>query len=137
MRLGRLWVGVGDGAKKILSLAVNISIPIAQASFRICIVYSLAYSYLYGYAMNRRSTPVGAEVKILSLVVNKSKLRLQQASFLNLSFVYSLAYPYLYDYVKKILSLAVNISIPIAQASFRICIVYSLAYSYLCKRLYS
>ena len=110
MRLGRLWVGVGDGAKKILSLAysylndfvkkilslaVNISIPIAQASFRICIVYSLAYSYLYGYAMNRRSTPVGAEVKILSLVVNKSKLRLQQASFLNLSFVYSLAYPYL------------------------------------------
>ena len=74
MRLGRLWVGVGDGAKKILSLA---------------------YSYLNGYAMNRRSTPVGAEVKILSLVVNKSKLRLQQASFLNLSFVYSLAYPYL------------------------------------------
>ena len=60
MRLGRLWVGVGDGAKKILSLA---------------------YSYLYGYAK-----------KILSLVVNKSKLRLQQASFLNLSFVYSLAY---------------------------------------------
>ena len=76
MRLGRLWVRVGDGAKKILSLAysylndfvkkilslaypylydyvkkilslaVNISIPIAQASFRICIVYSLAYSYL-------------------------------------------------------------------------------------------
>ena len=56
---------------------------------------SLAYPYLYGYAMNRRSTPVGAEVKILSLVVNKSKLRLQQASFLNLSFVYSLAYSYL------------------------------------------
>ena len=51
MRLGRLWVGVGDGAKKILSLA---------------------YSYLYGYAMNRRSTPVGAEVKILSLAANKS-----------------------------------------------------------------
>ena len=64
MRLGRLWVGVGDGAKKILSLA---------------------YSYLNGYAMNRRSTPVGAEVKILSL-----------------------AYPYLNDFVKKILSLAVN-----------------------------
>ena len=76
MRLGRLWVRVGDGAKKILSLAysylndfvkkilslaVNISIPIAQASFRICIVYSLAYSYLYGYAK-----------KILSLAVNKS-----------------------------------------------------------------
>ena len=63
MRLGRLWVGVGDGAKKILSLA---------------------YSYLNDFVK-----------KILSLVVNKSKLRLQQASFLNLSFVYSLAYPYL------------------------------------------
>ena len=89
MRLGRLWVGVGDGAKKILSLAYPYLNDFVKK------ILSFAYPYLYGYAMNRRSTPVGAEVKILSLVVNKSKLRLQQASFLNLSFVYSLAYPYL------------------------------------------
>ena len=75
MRLGRLWVGVGDGAKKILSL-----------------------------------------------VVNKSKLRLQQASFLNLSFVYSLAYrifarDYIVERYEKVFSCMLG--------SIRFCGLYS------------
>ena len=46
----------------------------------------------------------------------------------------SVYYSYLYGYAKKILTLAVNKSIPITQASLRIGIVYSLAYSYLCPK---
>ena len=93
MRLGRLWVGVGDGAKKILSLAYSYLNDFVKK------ILSFAYSYLNGYAKKILSLAYpylnDFVKKILSLVVNKSKLRLQQASFLNLSFVYSLAYPYL------------------------------------------
>ena len=53
--------------KKILTLVANRQCLclIKQAFSNKVVAYSLAYSYLYNCAMNRRSTPVGAEVKIL------------------------------------------------------------------------